>query len=92
MNVRALGAGAPPRAAGIPTGKHGSGYSALDTPTKAKIDEALAVIQQLLNSGEYERLIFSKDKFSPTLGTGIFLVAEDVKKYIYDSLIVMKPS
>jgi hypothetical protein len=50
------------------------------------------VIQELLNSGDYERMIFSKEKSLPTLGTGLFFVAEDVKKYIYDSLMAMKPS
>jgi hypothetical protein len=90
--IRPLRGLKPQRAAGVPTGSRGRGYPRLDEATKKVIDEALAVIQQLLNSGEYERLIFSKDKSSPTLGTGIFLVAEDVKKYIYDSLLVMKPS
>ena len=90
--IRPLRGLKPQRAAGVPTGSRGRGYPRLDEATKKVIDEALAVIQQLLNSGEYERLIFSKDKSSPTLGTGIFLVAEDVKKYIYDSLLVMNPS
>jgi hypothetical protein len=37
-------------------------------------------------------MIFSKDKSSPTLGTGLFFVAEDVKKYIYDALMVLRPN
>jgi hypothetical protein len=89
--IRPLRGLKPPRAAGVPTGSRGDGYVRLDDSTKKVINESLAVIQELLNTGRYERMIFSKDKFSPTLGTGIFLVAEDVKKYIYDSLMAMKP-
>lgn len=90
--IRPLRGLKPPRAAGVPTGSQGNGYIRLDDSTKKVINESLAVIQELLNTGRYERLIFSKDKSSPTLGTGIFLVAEDVKKYIYDSLMAMKPT
>ena len=90
--IRPLRGLKPPRAAGVPTGIHGDGYSRLDEATKKVINESLAVIQELLNSGYYERMIFSKDKFSPTLGTGLFLVAEDVKKYIHDSLMGLRPN
>lgn len=90
--IRPLRGLKPPRAAGVPTGSRGGGYSRLDESTKKVIDDSLSVIQELLNSGDYERMVFSKDKSSPTLGTGIFLVAEDVKKYIYDSLMAMKPT
>ncbi len=89
--IRPLRGLKPPRAAGVPTGSRGNGYVRLDDSTKKVINESLAVIQELLNTGRYERLIFSKDKSSPTLGTGIFLVAEDVKKYIYDALMVLRP-
>jgi len=90
--IRPLRGLKPPRAAGVPTGSQGNGYVRLDDSTKKVINESLAVIQELLNSGRYERVIFSKDKSSPTLGTGLFFVAEDVKKYIYGSLMAMKPS
>ena len=91
--VRPLRGLKPPRAAGVPTGTlKGGGYSRLDEATKKVINESIAVIQELLNSGDYERMIFSKDKSSPTLGTGLFFVAEDVKKYIYDALMSMMPS
>ena len=89
--IRPLRGLKPPRAAGVPTGSRGNGYVRLDDSTKKVINESLAVIQELLNTGRYERLIFSKDKSSPTLGTGIFLVAEDVKKYLYDALMVLRP-
>ena len=90
--IRPLRGLKPPRAAGVPTGIHSNGYSRLDEATKKVINESLAVIQELLNTGRYERLIFSKDENSATLGTGLFRVAEDVKKYIYDSLMAMKPT
>ena len=90
--IRPLRGLKPPRAAGVPTGSQGNGYVRLDDSTKKVINESLAVIQELLNSGDYERMIFSKDKFSPTLGTGLFLVAEDVKKYIHDSLMGLRPN
>ncbi len=90
--VRPLRGLKPPRAAGVPTGSGGEGYSRLDDSTKKVINESLAVIQELLNSGRYERVIFSRDKFSPTLGTGLFFVAEDVKKYIYDALMSLRPN
>ena len=81
----------PPRAAGVPTGSHGQGYSDLDDATKKVINESLAVIQELLNSGDYQRMIFSKDESAPTLGTGLFDVADKVKKYIYEALVSMAP-
>lgn len=90
--IRPLRGLKPPRSAGVPTGLlNGGGYLRLDEATKKVINESLTVIQELLNSGDYERMIFSKDESSPTLGTGLFFVAEDVKKYIYDSLMAMKP-
>ena len=90
--IRPLRGLKPPRAAGVPTGSRGGGYSRFDESTKKVIDESLSVIQELLNSGDYERMIFSKDESSPSLGTGIFLVAEDVKKYIHDSLMGLRPN
>ena len=77
----------PPRAAGVPTGKHGSGYSALDTPTKAKIDEALAVIDTLLKTGDYDQVIIPASKDGNTLGTGIYDVAPEVRDYIFSQLL-----
>ena len=84
--IRPLRKLSPPRAAGVPTGKHGSGYSALDTPTKAKIDEALAVIDTLLKTGDYDQVIIPASKDGNTLGTGIFQVAPEVCDYIFKRL------
>ena len=79
----------PPRAAGIPTGTlGGGGYSALDTPTKAKIDEALAVIEALLKTGDYDQIVVPEcSEDGNTLGKGIFKVAREVRDYIFKRLI-----
>ena len=89
--IRPLRGLKPPRAAGVPTGSRGGGYSRLDESTKKVIDESLSVIQELLNSGDYERMVFSKDKNSATIGTGIFIVSPEVKTYIYDALTGLRP-
>ena len=85
--IRPLRKLSPPRAAGIPTGKQGSGYSALDTPTKAKINEALAVIDALLKTGGYDQVVIPESKDGNTLGTGIFDVAPEVRDYIFIRLL-----
>ncbi len=86
----------PPRAAGVPTGRttagrENPGYKNLDGPTRAVIDQSLAVIQELVNTGRYKRLIFSKDKDQETLGTELYGPVEEVKQYIYDQLKAMRP-
>jgi len=85
--VRPLRKHSPPRAAGVPTGKHGRGYSALDAPTKIKIDQALAIIRDLVKSGNYDQVVISESKKGNTLGTGIFEVAPEVRDYIFGQLL-----
>ena len=75
----------PPRAAGVPTGAHGGGYRELTDAVRAVIDDAFAVIGELLASGRYARVFYSADA-DGGLGTGIFTVAGDVKAYIVDKL------
>jgi hypothetical protein len=77
----------PPRAAGIPTGMLASGgYRALTPEAKRAIDDALALIDELLATGRYRRLAYSAADASGTLGTGIFAVARDVAEYIVAGL------
>jgi hypothetical protein len=76
----------PIRAAGIPTGEK-SGYQHLDLNVRALVDDAMAHIQRLLASGNYDEVIFSYDAANDTLGTGIFLVADEVKSYIFQSIM-----
>src|SRR5690242_17698949 len=75
----------PPRAAGIPTGDAG-GYPALDDTARTAIDDALAAIRDLVATGRYRRVIYSAADRSGGLGTGIFDVGDDVKRYIVDGL------
>jgi hypothetical protein len=75
----------PPRAAGIPTGDHG-GYPRLTDSARAAIDDALAAIRALLATGRYQRVIYSAADGSGALGTGIFDVGDDVKRYVVDGL------
>ena len=84
--IRPLRKQVPPRAAGVPTGKHGSGYSALDASTKAKIDQALAIIEGLVRTGDYDQVVIPESKDGNTLGTGIFQVAPEVRDYIFKRL------
>ena len=89
--IRPLRGEDPPRAAGVPTGRDRRGYQNLDGPTKAVINQSLAVIQELVNTGRYKRLIFSKDKELDTLGTELYGPVDEVKQYIYDQLKAMRP-
>ena len=89
--IRPLRGEDPPRAAGVPTGRDRRGYQNLDGPTKAVINQSLTVIQELVNTGRYKRLIFSKDKELDTLGTELYGPVDEVKQYIYDQLKAMRP-
>ena len=79
----------PQRAAGVPTGDS-RGYQELSPQIKQTIDRAIEYIKELLNSGDYDELVFSYDNKKDTLGTGIFKPHPSVKKYIYDSLIAIQ--
>ena len=81
----------PPRAAGIPTGRSGHGYAALTADARQAIDDALEVIAGLLATGAYRRLVYSATNDEGELGTGIFDVADDVKRYIVSGLRRLAP-
>ena len=76
----------PQRAAGIPTGDHG-GYSELSPHVCQTIDRAIQYIRGLLQSGDYDEVVFSYDSKNDTLGAGIFKPQTLVKKYIYNCLV-----
>jgi hypothetical protein len=76
----------PPRAIGIPTGSHGQGYATLSEQVRQTIDEAFLGIQKLLATGRYRRLYYSSADTEGNLGTGIFDVDEDVKRYISEKV------
>ena len=79
----------PIRAAGIPTGEKG-GYQHLDLNVRALVDDAMAHIQRLLATGNYDQVIFSYDAANDTLGTGIFDVADEVKSYVFESIMALE--
>jgi hypothetical protein len=81
----------PPRAAGIPTGCAGQGYAALTAAARQAIDDALEVIAELVATGAYERVIYSAANDGGDLGTGIFEVGDDVKRYIVSGLRRLVP-
>lgn len=83
----------PPRSAGIPTGPlpggagATDGYTSLSVHNKRVIDAAIGVIRELLASGKYKRVVYSaKDEATGELGSGIFNVAPEVKRYIVERL------
>ena len=53
---------------------------------RAVIDDAVAVIRELLATGRYDRVVYSAADDSGGLGTGIFDVGDDVKAYIVAQL------
>jgi len=82
----------PPRATGISTGIYrqssgqNSGYTDLnDGNAKKVIDQGINKIKKLISSNKYDKIIYSSDG-KGGLGTGIFKVGDDVKKYIVDNL------
>jgi hypothetical protein len=87
--IRPYQGDSPIRAAGIPTGEK-SGYQHLDLNVRALVDDAMAHIQRLLTSGNYDEVIFSYDAKSDSLGTGIFHVADEVKSYIYQGIMALE--
>jgi hypothetical protein len=75
----------PQRAAGVPTGSHG-GYPQLDDHVRGVIDDALSVIAALVAAGRFNRMIYSAANDEGDLGTGIFDVGVDVRRYVVDGL------
>jgi hypothetical protein len=84
--IRPFRATVPPRAAGVPTGRAGRGYDGLSPAVLRVLDRALDHVRELLATGNYDTLYFSRSASGPTLGTGIFEVAPEVRQYVYDGL------
>ena len=80
----------PPRAIGIPTGSKGNSYSSLTAHVQQTIDDAISAIQSLIATGRYQRLFYSAANTAGALGTGIFDVGDDVKRYIVARLRAIK--
>lgn len=77
----------PPRAAGVPTGSNGKGYSELTPEVKRVIGAACGVIRETLASGSYQRVYYSAANAQGELGTGEFQVGDDVKTYVVEELL-----
>lgn len=77
-----------PQAACLITGhstRHGGYKNLSDYDAKKNIDLAIRDIEMLIENHEYDRIIYSSDG-QDNLGTGIFIVSDDVKKYIMTEL------
>jgi hypothetical protein len=86
--IRPYRCSSPPRAAGVPTGTlAGGGYAALTNEVRQIVDDAIELVRRLVETGRYPRVFYSAADESGTLGTGIFDVGEDVKRYIVDRLV-----
>jgi len=59
----------------------------LNTHVNGVIDEAIAYIKKLLESGRYDEIVFCTDSTGQTIGTGIFNTAPAVKNYIFQGLM-----
>ena len=81
----------PPRALGVPTGHHGTGYSSLTPYVKDLIDDSIKRIRETVIAHGYETVLFSQNNRKQTLGSGIFKVGEDVRDYIFKSLLRLEP-
>lgn len=80
----------PIRAAGIPTGTAGCGYTELNHNVRALVDDAIAHIRRLLATGNYDQVIFSYDSKKKTLGTKIYSPVDEVKNYIYQAIVSLE--
>lgn len=74
----------PPRAAGIPTGPD---YFQLTARISGLINEALNDIATIVEKHGYERIFYSAGNEGGLIGTGIFYVGQDVRKYITKKLL-----
>jgi hypothetical protein len=74
---------------GIPTGvrrgRENIGYSSLNTFTKQIIDESLDLVRKVVCDNKYDYVIYSANR-DGSLGTGYFVVCDDVKTYIVQQL------
>ena len=69
------------RSAGICTGDHNGGFKVLNDRVKQIIRSNVFEIEKLLNTYKYNQIVFSSDG-KQGLGTSIFKVNDEVKKYI----------
>lgn len=73
------------KAAGIPTGVNGRGYTNLEQ-AKPYIDLAFERIIKLLNTGNYRRVMYSSSNDGRSLGVSIYSPSESIKQYIVNKI------
>ena len=73
----------PPKAGGIPTGP---GFSGLTTEVQSMIDQSIEEIKKGIKAGSYSTVVYSSNGHGG-LGTSIFHVPDDVKKYIVEKIL-----
>ena len=73
-------------------GRAGRATRALTPDAREAIDDALQLIADLLATGAYRRVVYSAANADGDLGTGIFEVGDDVKRYIVDGLRKLIPA
>jgi hypothetical protein len=76
----------PPRAAGIPTGVAGAGYERLTSQVRAVLDDAFSIVEDLLATGRYRRVVYSAVEPDGLLGVAIYAPGADVRRHITDRL------
>jgi len=76
----------PPQAGGIPTGPN---FPSLTPEVKQLIDSAIHLIQQNIDTYNYNAVVFSANE-NGGLGTSIFEVPDDVKTYIVKQIYDLK--
>lgn len=74
---------APTKAGGIPTGP---GFSDLTAEVQLMIDQAVEEIKKGIKAGSYSEIVYSSNGHGG-LGTSIFHVPDDVKKYIVEKIL-----
>ena len=78
-----------PRSAGIPTGYKRGGFNVLTPEVKKYIDDSIEKIEKIIIKYNYKKIIYSINK-NGELGTEIFKVSDDVKRYILEQLYGLK--
>jgi hypothetical protein len=93
--IRPFQCDTPPRAAGIPTGSYatgkGVGYETITPHVKGKIDRSINHIRALVNTGNYDVVLFSQANGYRIIGGKIFETSDQVKSYIFESLLQLAP-
>lgn len=81
----------PPRAAGIPTGDRDRGYRVVDDRVLGVLERALGIVHDLVDTGRYDTLVFSRDKDRELLGVNIFSPHDDYCRLVYQALSAVRP-